>query len=344
MYKWFTDYLRDRQQYTIINDSKSDEKFIKYGVPQGSVLGPLLFLIYINDITNCSPNCNIRLFADDTNILIFDPDVNNLFLRGNKILTELTDWLLANKLSVNTEKTNYSLFSPSKSHGTLTANDPNLKLYICGKETVRATCVKYLGITIDENLKWNEHIKLVYNKVIKYTGIFYKIRQKLPDKCLKNLYYATVYPHILYGIEIYANTNKTFLNELMILNNKLLRTIQKKDMKTNVLELYEEYHTLPIDLLHRYKVMLFMHKFLNNKQSLPNGFTNYFILNKSIHGHSTRSVNDFHLENCQTSFGTKSMRHIGPSLWNSLPIDLKYEHSLQNFQKKLRVYLINPKD
>src|SRR6476661_1547546 len=93
-------------------------------------------------------------------------------------------------------------------------NNPNLTLFINGKEISRATCVKYLGLYIDEDLKWKDHLKSVRTKIIKYTGIFYKIRPKLPDKFLKSLYFATVYPHVLYGIEIYANTLKTYLTDL----------------------------------------------------------------------------------------------------------------------------------
>ena len=122
---------------------------------------------------------------------------------------------MANRLSINIEKTNYSIFSPTRGHGSTSINYSQLKLYVNGKEISRANSVKYLGLTIDENLKFSDHIKLVHDKIIKYVGIFYKIRHKLPYQYLKGLYFATVYPHILYGVEIYANTHKSYLSDLI---------------------------------------------------------------------------------------------------------------------------------
>ena len=106
----------------------------------------------------------------------------------------------SNKLIINQEKTVFSIFSPNKTRiniSDLYYNDIVLK---------QVQSVKYLGVIIDDNLSWKDHIKSVCNNLIKYIGIFYKIRYKLPFYCLKNLYFSTVFPIILYGIEIYGNT------------------------------------------------------------------------------------------------------------------------------------------
>ena len=109
-------------------------------------------------------------------------------------------------------------------------------MYMCNKVINRATSVKYLGVIIDENLKWSEHIKSVSNKIIKYSGIFYKIRQKIPHNILRSLYFATVNPHVLLGVEVHANTHKTYLNDLIILNNKLLRNCTKQGHESKCVE------------------------------------------------------------------------------------------------------------
>ena len=129
---------------------------------------------------------------------------------------------------------------------------------------------------IDSELKWTLHIESIYKKLIKYCSIFYKLRDKQPIRMLKDIYYAFVHPHILYGtgIEIYANTKISYLDKLIKLNNKLLRILQHKPITTPVFELYKSYDTLPIPLLHKQQLLLFAHKFIHHPKLLPEVFIN----------------------------------------------------------------------
>ena len=124
------------------------------------------------------------------------------------------------------------------------------------------------------------HIDNVYNKLLKYAGIFYKLQYKVPSKCLRNIYYAFVYPHILYGIELYANTYYSYLDKLVKLNNKLLRIWQGKT-RSNVLDLYENYNTLPLPQLHQFSVLVYV--CVHHSDTLPDIFHNYFTLNTPVH-------------------------------------------------------------
>jgi len=166
--------------------------------------------------------------------------------------------------------------------------------------------VKYLGILIDEELNWCEHIKCVYNNVKKFLGIFYKVRYKLPSVCL-HLYYATVYPHIQYGIGIYANTNKTYIYDLVVLTNKILRILQFKTSMSSVSELYSCFTTLQIVDLHEYKILILMHKYFYDRDSLPLIFKNYFITNTQVHGHNTQSHLSMHLSLLSTNYGIRCL-------------------------------------
>ena len=115
--------------------------------------------------------------------------------------------------------------------------------------------------TFCSDLKRQDHINYVYNKLIKFTSIFYKIRNKLPQVVLKMIYFAFVHSHLLYGIEIYANTTSNHLSKLTVLNNKLLHILQYKSTRTHSYELYQTYFTLPVQLLHKYQILIFMHNY-----------------------------------------------------------------------------------
>src|SRR5437867_911933 len=199
MFEWLKDYLHDRTQYTFVNGVKSKVCKINFGVPQGSVLGPLLFLIYVNDMYRATSEATPKLFADDTNLFIVGDNLGDLSIRTNKCLDEIYQWCLANKLTINLDKTNYTIFSPSRK-----ASVGNINISIGNFQIQYTNCCKYLGILIDNKLDWQDHIDFIYKKLLKFCGIFYKIRDLLPFQCLKMVYFSFVHTHILYGIEFYA--------------------------------------------------------------------------------------------------------------------------------------------
>ena len=219
MHTWLKNYLSIRSQYVILNNAQSTTLSVDYGVPQGSVLGPLLFLIYINDIGNI-PNLPAypKIFADDTNIFINASSLIKLNRDCQDAIDRSSDWMLANRLTVNYEKTNYMIFSPNKQ----LKDSPVLDLTIDNLKIKKVISIKYLGIYIDEDLNWKTHIQDLCQSLRKYVGIFYKLRLKLPQKILKILYFTLVYSRILYAVEIYANTYITYLHDLMIINNRIL--------------------------------------------------------------------------------------------------------------------------
>ena len=203
MYDWLKSYLNDRYQFTFVNGTRSDTKKVACGVPQGSVIGPLLFLVYINDIYKAIPEDIPKLFADDTNIFIIGDSLPEIELKANICLKNVYNWFCANKLTLNVDKSCYLLFTPKK-----TVINSALNIYIENQNLLKSSTCKYLGIIIDENLSWINHIDFVYNKLVKFSCIFYKIRDLLPVQCLKMLYYSFIHCHLLYGIEVYGNTVK----------------------------------------------------------------------------------------------------------------------------------------
>ena len=137
---------------------------------------------------------------------------------------------IANKLSLNIEKTCFTIFSPQRKVDL----NPPLNLVISNQRILQVESCKYLGVIIDAKLSWKPHIEYVYKKLVRYVGIFYKVRRFLPLACLRNLYYAFVHPHIVFGIETYANTYETYLNMLVKLNNNLIRILFMKKISTPI--------------------------------------------------------------------------------------------------------------
>ncbi len=185
---WFTSYLVGRSQYTVVNGNDSLTKIITCGIPQGTVLGPLFFLLYINDIPNSVKHSRIKLFADDSNLFIVSNNLDTLFSTANEEVDTLSSWIAANKLFINYDKTNYMLFQPSKFQRKGLSNVTILPpLSITGHVIQRVHVVKYLGIYIDENLTWIDHISYLMKKISSLTGILYRVKSYLTIDCKKQI-------------------------------------------------------------------------------------------------------------------------------------------------------------
>ena len=175
---FFRSYLSNRKQFTIVNGEKSELQEINFGVPQGSVLGPVLFLLYINDLHEAVDKDNTRLFADDTGLFIHDKNLNVLIENSKRLIKKLFKWCLCNKLTINSDKTCFVLFH--------TKNKPvpfNLgEIQIDDIVIKRVNHTKYLGMLIDENLNWHEHVNFLCKSLVKYFGIFNKIKNFVTAK------------------------------------------------------------------------------------------------------------------------------------------------------------------
>ena len=177
----FESYLSNRKKYNEIDEkSKTDLKYVTCGVPQGSILGELLILVYINSLLNSSRLLDPIMFADDTDLFFDQKDIKHLFTVVNNELVNIKDWFTANKLSLNVENTKYSFFhNPSKK------DDIRLpKLIINNYEVHTEESIKFLGVLLDQHLTWKEHIKLTENKIAKNIGILYKARPYLDKRAL----------------------------------------------------------------------------------------------------------------------------------------------------------------
>ena len=219
MLNWFKSYLCNRKQY-VLNGESSKVKDITCGMPQGSVLGPLLFLLYINDLPNISKSLNFYLFADDTNIYYESDSLVKLESKINKELSKLQLWLNVNRLSLNISKTNYVIFhpfnKPSKDQITIKIN----KIALSQK-----THLKFLGIIIDSTLSWKQQIKDISCKISRAIGVMYKLRPYINPTMLKNIYYSLIYSHMIYAIQVWGSAGKTEIHKILVLQKRAIKLI-----------------------------------------------------------------------------------------------------------------------
>ena len=187
--KWFESYLTDRSQYVAYCGVESKVLPIICGVPQGSILGPLLFIIYMNNICNVSHLCTI-LYADDTSVVANNKNLDKLLEILNDELHKLSIWLKANKLSLNINKTYYILFHRAR----IKLPDVYLNIYMNNCTLTGTECYKYLGVILDSKMSWVQHITYVKSKVSKGIGIMYQARKYLDKNSLINLYNNYIYP------------------------------------------------------------------------------------------------------------------------------------------------------
>ena len=233
--KWVKSYLCNRLQYVEFNGISSSYKEILCGVPQVSVLGPLFFLIYINDICHLSNLYDLVLFADDTNLFFSHNDIQTLTHIINSEMLALSDWFKANKLSLNVKKSNYVIFKLRQRR-----EEFDLNIEINGHKMIRTKEVTFLGVILDENLSWKSHISHIAGKISKSVGIIGRSSPCLTKLALKTLYCSLVYPYFQYCIIVWGSTYPTNLNRLILLQKRIVRIVNKKPFDAHTDPLFKD--------------------------------------------------------------------------------------------------------
>ena len=324
--EWFRSYLTNRKQCTKSNGFESKYLDINCGVPQGSILGPLLFLIYINDMHSALKKCIVHHFADDTNLLFSHKDPEVIRKTMNKELQLLYDWLCANRLSLNVNKTEFIIFRPPgmklQNRVVLTLN--NVKIHETRK-------IKYLGLLMDDRLSWKFHINELCKKLGRSVGMLYKIRHLCPKSVLRSLYFSLFHSHLSYGLPVWGNADQIYIEKLAILQKKAIRCISFSDYKAHSLPLLKDLKILSLQDLLKYQTSSIMWDLDHNL--LPEALSTYFVKRRVEHDHATRiatsdklTIKSFNT----TKYGHKSFQKQGAVLLN----DLKDQEMYVNARSK----------
>jgi len=327
---WFKSYLQNRSQYTILENTHSNSRQISCGVPQGSILGPLLFLIYINELNMITDSVETIMFADDTNLFISGKDLSVLESNLNTLLNKVSEWLRYNLLSLNLAKTVCIVFAKKKLRP--------LQLLIAGTPIEQVLETKFLGVIISANLTWKSHIDTVCTKMAKNIGIIAKVRHILPQWQVRQLYLTLVQPYLTYCCLVWASDVRTgILSRIHKLQKKYCRLILFAHFQAHSPPLFRALNILTIYDLYVYQAKIYMFKITHNL--LPRGFLN-LITNADIHSHNTRLSCKLHTEYCRTNSYKLTIRHNGVKLWNETPTEYK-GLPLGAFKKKMKAMLLD---
>ena len=311
-------YLTNRTQFTVVNGIASDLMNIICGVPQGSTLGPLLFLIYINDLCHASRFTSC-LFADDTCLIMKHKNIHILEEMCNRELIEIDYWFRANKLTANINKASKFIISCASKN----AINYDFKIRMGEANLEKVKSIKYLGVMLDEQLSWDCHIEYIRKKLASATGVISKLKYYVDVPILINVYHALFKSRIQYAIVSWGTANYTALQPLRVLQNRALRHISRATRFTRMDNIYLNYRLLKLEDLYKFELGKFMHQFHNN--TLPNSFSDFFQELSQTRQRVTRASarGDYNVIRCNKVIGQKSIKYRGAKLWNKIDNNIR---------------------
>ena len=329
-HEWFRSYLNDRQQYVSIHGVKSDSRNVTCGVPQGSILGPLLFLIFVNDFPNCTEYFNFLLFADDTCLSLQFPrkDVGSIHNNINDNLYSVSNWLNANKLVLNTGKTKYMIFSYRNSFSF-----PSIQFNGTDIECVRS--MKYLGVILDNNLNFNLHIDMISSKLSKSVGILTRVGNYLPSGTMLSLYYSIVHPFLSYCILAYYNAPQYLINRLIVLQKRAIRLIVGANFLDSTDRFFKQLNVLKLGSLFTCNISCYFFKCFN-VPDFDEDLLLYITNSTNQHNHGTRHSSQITLPLFRKTKSQSSIFYTGCKIWNSIDENVKCRESLASFKYHLK--------
>jgi len=349
---WFKNYLAGRSQYVEVNGSKSDPLEIDISVIQGSTLGPILFLCYINDFFSATSLFSV-LFADDTTCLGQGKNLKDLTKYVNVELQKISNWFRSNKMAVNTAKTKFIVFrtrgkrvDPADCIVLYNNNElgkdenpdlitPVQRVFNEGEET----SFKLLGVLFDEYLSFEDHVSSICAKISKSLFCINRVKNFITPNALKMLYFAMVHSHINYCLNVYSCANITTLNRLKLKQKEAIRVISNVGYRDHTERLFKKHGILPFEDLVKYSILKFMHNFSHGK--LPFSYNETWISNRM------RNLN-IQLRNADNLF--IPAHHLAtvkrfplfnfPKIWNEAP-DIKNNPSISVFLKNIKSAMLN---
>ena len=331
---WCHSYLSERKQVVRVNGSESSEALMLHGVPQGSILGPLFFILFINDLPLYT-SAQLDLYADDTTVTA-SADVKDLATLNsslNKSVSEIQLWASANKLSLNEDKTKVLTITGKRRVANINRSD--IDVIVNGKQLSNVDCATLLGVEIDSKLSFNEHVEKVCKKLASRIAILRKIRACLPLKQRLQFYNSIIRPVMSYANVVWANCDKESVHRVLRLQKRAARVICYADRMTPSVALFNKLGWIPFYEQHKIDKCTIMYKRING--TLPNYLNEHLILNNKRHSRNTRysSTNAVCPKYKRETEGGRSFAVSATRLWNSTPIEIRKLNSVACFKKNM---------
>ena len=332
--EWFRSYLKDRKQTVLVNNNFSTEQTIKSGVPQGSILGPWCYLIYLNDLSMCT-SCKVIIYADDTILLVSNRDLNIVSQELSKEISNCFHWLTNNLLSMHMGKTEAIVFS-SKRKQHLT----NTFTISCNGQTIKASPeVKYLGLKLDKSLTGTSIVNSIVAKCTSRLKFMYRHSSVLNHKSRKLLVSALIQSHFDYGVSAwYSATTKQCKRKLQVAQNKMARFILNLQPRSHIGQ--TELNSINfLNTSDRAKQLMLNHMYNIYHMTAPSYLSQDFTTVHSLHRYSTRSADYNFVVPIARGVSWFNFSTQGVKCWNSLPSNIKNLNVKTNYKTKVKAFL-----
>lgn len=331
---WFKSYLIGRQQHVHVNGNDSEKLTLKYSVPQGSILGPILFILYTNDLPNINKFARFIFFADDANIIVTGNNITEIKDKINELLISINSWVTTNGLKLNLTKTKYMVFTNQRNNDL---NDLDIRLN--GVDIKKVESERFLGVILETNMTWKKHISSLASKIARNSGMIYNLNGIVPEKVLKTLYNSFIQSHLNYCSNVWGLGSKASINKIFTAQKKAVRAVECNytnyfynsetgELPCHTKGIFNRYKFLTIHNLIAKNCLVAMHKVFMGTS--PTSINSLFSLYKNGDRGSRRSVQIFDIPSSRLVALDSSLPFKGPRLYNHVIQALKINQTSKN--------------